>query len=512
MKPKSVRSVARYTLGALSIGVLAACGGEGSGGGIDIADGGIRGTGSSVGPVSGFGSVIVNGVRFDTSGLKNEEVESDDGISVEADLDEGMILRVDGNWKPSGEGTAFRLEYDDTLRGPVVVESAWDAVSKTASISILGLVVNIDRQTVIKGVALPDELADGDVVRVSGWRLANGEFRASLIRVHSGTGAAFDADNEIELEGQVGNFDANACSFEIGTVLVRCNEPNIQFEALAPADLAGSPFIEVEGNLVSGELIASEIREDDQRRYRPGDIDDIEFSGPVTRDFEDASDSFEVNGVTVNITSGTEFDDGLTVQDLVSGLLIQVEGNYQANGTVNADEIELREANAEVEGPIQGEVNRVANTFNVGGVLVQITPLTFIENDDDDSRLTRDELLHRLGDGVEVEVDGIERENNGDVFLEALKIDIDDDQSSEGQVPSFELQGKLRAVDSASLSILGVDMSVSNTDFGDTSTAELQSLIQPFQNKYPIVEVEYEKLAAGVFQYRAIEVELEDDD
>ncbi len=508
MKPESIRSVARFTLGALSIGVLVACGGEG-GGGIDIADGGIRGTGSSVGPVSGFGSVFVNGVRFDTSGL-NGQVQGDDSINAEADLDEGMILQVDGNWQQNGDGTAFRLEYDDTLRGPITVESPWEAASKTAAISILGLVVNIDRQTVIKGVTLPDELADDDLVRVSGWRLANGEFRASLVGVHSGTGAAFDADNEIEIEGQVGNFNASTCSFEIGTVLVRCNDPNLQFETLSQADLAGGPFIEVEGNLVSGELIASEIREDDQRWYRRGDIDDIEFSGPVTGGFTDANDSFTINGVTVNVTSDTEFDDGLTAQDLVSGLLIQVEGDYQANGTVNADEIELREANAEVEGQIEGAVDRVAGTFRVGGVLVQITSLTFIENDDDDSGLTRAQLLDRLGDGVEVEVEGIERENSGDIFVEALKIEIDDDEGSDSGLPSFELQGRLRQVDQVSLSILGLNMRIFNTEFNETSLAELQQLTQPLQNQYPIVEVEYEAQAAGA-PYRAVKVELEDD-
>ena len=58
----------------IALGVLSACGG-GGGGGVGVADGGIRGTGSSVGPVSGFGSVFVNGVKFETDG----RVSSDDG-------------------------------------------------------------------------------------------------------------------------------------------------------------------------------------------------------------------------------------------------------------------------------------------------------------------------------------------------------------------------------------------------------------------------------------------------
>ena len=94
--------------GTVAFGVISACGGGGSGGGLDVADGGIRGTGSSVGPVSGFGSVFVNGVRFDTRDL-NGFVSSDDGIDIETQLSEGMILRVDGEWRDNGEGVAESL-------------------------------------------------------------------------------------------------------------------------------------------------------------------------------------------------------------------------------------------------------------------------------------------------------------------------------------------------------------------------------------------------------------------
>lgn len=508
VKPKSTQTAIRYVLGALSMGALAACGGEG-GGGLGVADGGIRGTGSSVGPISGFGSVFVNGVRFDTGDL-NGRVQSDDDITTETALDEGMILRIDGQWRENGEGTANRLGYDDTLRGPISVDTAWTDASQTAVISIQGLVVNIDRQTVVKGVTTPANLADGDLVRVSGWRLANGDFRASLVRVHPGTGVAFDMDNEIELEGQVVIFNASPCRFTIGTVLVRCDNPNLQYESLTQADLSSGPFIEVEGNLLGGDLEALEIREDDQRRYRRGSDDDIEFSGPVTEGFSSSTSTFAMNGITVNVTVDTEFDDGLSGQDLLTGLLIQVEGDYQSNGAINALEIELREANAEIEGPIEGGVDRAAGTFSVGGVRIQITPLTLIENDDDGSELTKEQLLDQLGDGVEVEVEGIERETDG-IFLEALKIEIDDKQNNGSGFPSFELEGKLREIDNNSLSILGVTMSVSGAAFNNTSQVELDQLIRPFENQYPIVEVEYEALSAVAFQYRATDIQLEDD-
>ncbi|WP_150910535.1 DUF5666 domain-containing protein [Marinobacter halotolerans] len=506
MKPKSLLSAARLSLSALSVGLLSACGGE-AGGNFQVVDGGIRGTGSSVGPVSGFGSVFVNGIRFSTDGILNRAVNSDDGIFNEGDLDEGMILRVNGEWRQNGEGTASELEYDDTLRGPISVIEAWNEASQTAVISILGLNVNIDRQTVIKGKPVTD-FTDNDVVRVSGWRLPNGDFRASLVRVQEGVARAPDPENEIELEGAIRNFIVAPCSFEIGTVTVQCDQ-SVQFENFNRADLADGVFVEVEGRLlVGGQFAAEEIRQDDRRRYRRATEDDIQFTGPVIDAFDGSS--FTINGITVNVTSDTEFDDGLAPSDLVPGLLIEVEGDYQPDGSVNADEIELREANAEVDGPIEGAVDRQAGTFRVGGVLAQITPLTILEDDDDGFQTSREMLLDALGNGLDVKVEGIEREENGNIFLEAVKIEIDDEQDA---LLSFELEGKLREIDLAneSISVLGVLIQAPSTAYDDTTPAELSGLIDPGQNQYPVVEVEYESVSGVGVQYRASEIELEDE-
>jgi hypothetical protein len=510
MKPRFVKSAIQFSLGVLATGILTACGGAGGSGSIDVADGGIRGTGSSVGPVSGFGSVIVNGVRFDTDGITNRIVDSNDGIENENDLDEGMILRVDGEWLENGEGTAESVEYDDTLRGPIMVVTAWNPGAQTAVISILGLEVLIDRQTVVKGVVLPDELTDGDVVRVSGWRLADGSFRASLVRVHSGTAnsTAFDVDNDIELEGRIENLNLSPCSFELGTVSVDCGSLDIE-SPLNASDLREGAFFEIEGNLNTAgtEVLAAEIRPDDQRRYRRSTEDDIEFAGPVTEDFEPATNSFSINGITVNITPETEFDDDLMAEDLVSGLLVQVEGDYLNDGTVNAEEIELREANAQVQGPID-DVFRDDGAFTVGGVRVQVTPLTLIEDDDEESRLNQETFFQKQLMGAEVEVEGVERGSGNNIFIEALKIEIENQETEDGTA-SFELEGKLREIEDNSLSILGVTMTYSADAVDDRTRIELQGLIKPSQNQYPLVEIEYEALSPGAFQFRANDIERE---
>jgi hypothetical protein len=515
MKRKSIQSTARFSLGVMSMGILVACGGGGGGSSLGIADGGIRGTGSSVGPVSGFGSVIVNGVRFDTSEIPNRTVQSNDGISTEGELDEGMILRVDGEWRENGEGTASEVEYDDTLRGPITVESAWDPVTESAVIAIQGLRVNIDGQTVIKGVALPENLGTGDVVRVSGWRLANGEFRASLVRVGAGTGDVFGAGNEIEVEGEITWASDSACSFEIDTVRVDCNALDPQIEPpLTSADLVEGKFVEVEGDLEqgTGNLLAREIRQDDQRRYARGTEDDIEFSGPVTEDF-DGNDRFVINGITVIITDETEFDDGLEPKDLLEGLLIQVEGDYQPDGiTVVADEIELREADAQIQGVIGEGLD--GDIFTVGGVQIRITANTLIESDDDDAsfNINKDELLSQLVAGLEVEVEGIERDNGNELEAVKIEIDVEEDGGEDGEALSFELEGKLRAIDENSITILGVAMGAEQNAFDDVTRTQLEELLNTDENRFPILEVEYDKRTANGFSYQAEDIELKEDD
>src|SRR5690554_759337 len=131
----------------LVLGLFSACGSE-----FQVADGSIRGTGSSVGPVSGFGSVFVNGVKFNTDTIQGR-VHGNDGISgkhAEHELNEGMILRIEGEWHPDGTGNANSMEYDDTLRGHVS-NLVRGAAGKPVTFEIYGQQVVADRQTVLKG-------------------------------------------------------------------------------------------------------------------------------------------------------------------------------------------------------------------------------------------------------------------------------------------------------------------------------------------------------------------------
>src|SRR5690554_2359130 len=497
MTSDQLRKRLSQAIAPVAFGIFSACGG-GGGGGIGIADGGIRGTGSSVGPVSGFGSVFVNGVKFETDG----EVISNDGIEREDQLEEGMILRIDGDWRDDGSGDADTVEYDDTFRGPVSdvqqildADGAVDAVTFT----IYGQPLVVDKQTVTKRTTLAT-LTNGDFVRVSGWRQPDRVYRASFLGLFDGT------ENDVEIEGLIDadSLDTRLQQFSINGQLVSYDSA-LFTDDLGESDLAEGLLVEVEGSISGSDFIAENVNKGEVRRYRRGTGDDIEFAGPVNSAYSASARTFEINGLIVQVDNDTEFDDGLTESDLVPGLLIQVEGTFRSDGTVLAEEIEAREGNASVEGVVDVNTLDPANeTFRVGGVLVKVTPLTIISDDDSDQRLK----LADLNGSYELEVDGIERTSaSGVVFLEAFQIERDDDDSEAGEELEFELTGELTEVSGTVFSILGIEIETSGAEFDDTSRDALEDALNAGQR--PLLEIEYSGSASS--DYIAEEIELAED-
>ncbi|MFL1467656.1 DUF5666 domain-containing protein [Marinobacter sp. HN1S83] len=490
--------------------LLSGCGGGGGGDDLGVADGGIRGTGASVGPVSGFGSVFVNGIRFETDG----NVVSDDGITSENQLDKGMILRVDGEWRNDGEGTAERVEYDDTFRGEIVIVAETldpddSTIRESVTFTVYGQTVVADKQTVFRGLSL-QTLDDGDFVRVSGWRLPDpdGRYRASYV------GSLEASPNDVEIEGRIdeNSVDISQNRFSINGFPVGYDNTTTFGGGLTESDLRDPGLVvEVEGRIgfVGGDtgLIASNIEQDETRRYQRGDDDDIEFAGPVATAFDDADSTFTINGLTVVVPDDDVFEDGLAGADLQPGLLIQVEGSFLADGRVEAAKIEIRDANAEVEGRInQASIDFSASTFLVGGVLVQVTPLTIITDDNDDQRIG----LADLNGAFEVEVEGIERSTEGgEVFLEATKVEREEEDDLDNE---YEVTGRLGAIDDTTITVLGVRIRAveGETGFEDTQRDQLKADFD--SGERPLVEVDYAEQPANSGNFIADEVELEEED
>ena len=177
---------------AVAVSMLASCGGDD-----DSVT--VEPTQTAIGTISGFGSVIVNGVRFDDA---NASVSMDDATRSRDQLRVGMVVRVRGRIHGDGTGVAESIQYNDCVQGPI---TAMNQVRNT--VTVLGQTVQLDEETVFDGVTLRDMngFAVGDQVEVSCLPdPANNQFRATRMefkeRFQNGI-------SELEVKGVVANLD-----------------------------------------------------------------------------------------------------------------------------------------------------------------------------------------------------------------------------------------------------------------------------------------------------------------
>lgn len=160
--------------------VLAASAVSGCGGGSTSSTAGLSpgtgGTGSvyTQGSISGFGSVIVNGIKFDDL---QATVQMDGGLAESRDLRVGMVVAVQGTRLADPTlGTASHIEVWSIAQGPVlqvptVTQSsprADGSVAEFAEFSVAGMTVQTNPDTSFYGVALASDLVPSQVVTVWG--------------------------------------------------------------------------------------------------------------------------------------------------------------------------------------------------------------------------------------------------------------------------------------------------------------------------------------------------------
>lgn len=288
----------------------------GCGGGV-----GVGGTGAfASGPISGFGSVIVNGIEFDDAGAR---VEDEDGAtSSSAALRLGMVVEVDsgpiGGSASARTATATRIRYASELLGSV---DAVDAAGGT--LVVLGQTVQVSATTVFderlaSGLA---SVAEGSTLEVFGfYDAANERFTATRIEPRTLAPARF------KVRGPVHDLDTAARRFMIGAGRFSYTS--------APDGLADGVFVRVRvaTTPVDGHWVVQSFGEG---RRRLPDLDRAELRGLVTE--FGSSTLFSVNGQPVDATNAA-FPDGNA--GLALGARVEVEGAV-VDGVLHATEVEI---------------------------------------------------------------------------------------------------------------------------------------------------------------------------
>lgn len=344
MKPTTPFASTLCALFAALLLALAACGG-----GVEV---GGTGTGAYVqGPISGFGSVIVAGVRFDDS---SASIEDPDGIVRRRDdLRLGMQVEVEsGPIGDDGSGgrtaTATRVRVASELVGPV---TAIDLAN--ARITVLGQPVRLTPATVLDGLpAGSASLQVGQVVEVHGFASPDDGYVATRIERRNGASAGY------RVRGLVRDLNAAAKTLRIGLQGFDLAATGV------PASLGNGQFVRLslQTALLNGRWPVTAITVETRSA---GDRDEAEVEGLITA-FASAA-QFSVNGVRIDASA-------VTVAGLAEGVRVEVRGRSVA-GVLVATSVKLRsESDAFNDGvDIRAAIDSVdaaTQTFVLRGITV----------------------------------------------------------------------------------------------------------------------------------------------
>ncbi len=345
---------------------------SGCGGGVES---GGTGTGSlptlAMGAITGFGSIVVNGVRYDETGAT---IEDDDGrMLASAQLKLGMQATVmastiDNSVAGVSTAKAGAIAVRSGIVGPV------EAIDRAAALlTVLGQRVAVVASTVFDDALAMgvSSLATGDVIEVHGtYDAAAGRYVATRVELRAAPPATY------KLRGTVAALSLTARTLTIGAAV-------IDWSGVAPSNpsttLAVGAIVRVAlaTTLSAGVWRATALSVSSAMLE---DRDRVEVEGRITA-FTSLS-SFAVNGLPVNAANAT-FANGTA--GVVLGAKVEVKGRA-VGGVIIAQAVAIeRDDDAsgfELQGRIES-VDAAAQRFVLRGTTVAWTAATRFDSSTD---------------------------------------------------------------------------------------------------------------------------------
>lgn len=444
----------RMVAAVIMVVCLAACSGGSTvaGGG-----GGIVGTGKQVvvsGEVTGFGSVIVNGIEFSRStapGVSATPVllAFDDVASAsESVLRPGMLVTLNGSYDSATQkGSYSQIEFSPELRG-LLDNGSVNAV--VGSFTVFGRTVQSGTSTIFDGLSDMNELQtrqnQGLELEISGYLDSGGKIQASRIALKSsGFGSG-----RVQLKGSVASVSSN--SFVLGSLTVSTDGST--FVGMTAADLAATGLlVKVRGTLNGTTVSNARIERISATSGVPSggliNVKGVATGTPVSGSFI----LLGSNGPLAITTTAAEFSRGGSLSDasiIVSGARLEVEGAVQADGSIAARKISLEtEKNVRFEGNLTG-INAITGSLTLNGVSVA----TVVSTSYRDSRNPPVEplTLSGLATGDHLQVYGFMDASGRAIASQVERFDAGTVNILQGPVTAINLNA-------SQLTILGVNVS-----------------------------------------------------
>ncbi len=413
---------------------------------------GISGNGVAIGPVATFGSIVVNGVHYDTT---NTTFMIDGAAATESDLQVGQIVFLKGTIDDDlANGTANTVDSDDNVTGPV------DSIDLALSeLVVMGQLVFVNADTSFDNNISPaslEGLAAGDIVEVHGFFTASGDTVATRIKLKP-------PGTQFEVHGIVGSLDAANFTFSINDLVV--DYSNATLEDFPSGQISDGDFVEAKGNSIaaSGELLADSV-ELENVGINGEDGDHVEVEGLITR-FVSETD-FDVSGIPVTTNGNTVFEGGVAA-DLGLNIKVEVEGALNDGGVLVADKVDIRRSKVVRSTAVVDSVDAVNNSLIMLGITMTTDVLTRFE--DKSSVDLRPLSIDDINAGDYLEIRGTEFPAGSGQILASI-LEREDLESV------TILQGFVSNVADPTVTILGVTIETNGAIFHDAADNVISSV------------------------------------
>lgn len=446
---------------ALSASLLvSACGGGGGSSGTTASS--AAQTSVYSGPITGFGSVIVNGVRFDTVGAP---LTDDDGNAVHlSDLALGMTVTVSGEADDgTGRGTAHQLSLVHGTTGPI---SAIDVPN--GQLTLLGQTVKTNAATAYDGVTGLAALLVGDVVEVYGVVQADGSLLATLIEKYTAPVAT------LRVMGLVGTVDATHHTFQLGNLTVDYGSATVS------GTLATGKLVKVKAAasaLANNVLKASSVKVSEGAAYGVSVAAGSYLKLKGVADAAPVNGQLTVSGVPVDVSQAT-ISGGSAI---TAGAYLSVRGTW--SGTVlNATKVELEDFQGNAD-EVFGAVSSInGSQVVVNGVTVDLSTASFEHG-----------TLGQVAVGSYIEIKGHVQGN----LLVATQATLQTPAGAQGL--SYEQHGRITDfVSASSFKINGLPVDASGAKFEGGTAASLANGVY--------VEVKGAQNGSGVYVATQVDI------
>jgi hypothetical protein len=317
-----------------------------------------------VGPISDFGSVWVNGVRYNTD---DATWTRDDNPSSQAEFKVGETVIVKGTIDDDDNAFAETVELDELVKGPAT------ALVDLDTAIVMGQTVNSSFGTLIDDSC--GDVSNTDLTGLTGFFAVEvyGSVRADgaidATRIECKTAADF-ADDEFEVNGIVEaltatSFMINGLQVDYAATVSIDNFPGGQISEGDPVEVKSTDFSV--GTAPNPDTLAAARVEYKGNRLDGNEGDHYEIEGFIV-EFRSVADFDVLAGATVFTVKTdpdvTTFDGDENLLDV--NVKVEVEGDLDGDLDIVASEVELKTStNVRVAGVVDPVNNGEIRILNI---------------------------------------------------------------------------------------------------------------------------------------------------